>query len=222
MKSIYYLFITTIISLTLTSSIQETTISTKSYILQPANKNINSVLLKNSADIIAARLKYYGLESFEVTAVNEKNQIKVQLEDNIEISEIEGLLTSKGELAFYETAGKNNFADLLKNNNAGEPLLIRSDVESIISSVDKDSQTVVTQIKFRPAAITVWAEATKRNLNKSIAIVIDDKVFYTPVVRDPIENGACEITGNLSEKEVRYFLSLVNNGQLSQSFMLLR
>ena len=105
-----------------------------------------------------------------------------------------------GELAFYQTSGRKDFAELLKNGEVGKPLLVRSDVESIKSSVDKDSKTVITDIKFKPAAFTAWAEATKRNLNKLIAIAIDNKVFYTPVVKVVIVSGLCEVTGDFTSK----------------------
>jgi hypothetical protein len=48
--------------------------------------------------------------------------------------------------------------------------------------------------------------------------VIDDKVVYAPVVRVPIENGLCEISGKLTQKNVNYFLALVNNEKLPLIF----
>jgi preprotein translocase subunit SecD len=222
MKSIFYLFITVVLSLTSSFVMHNSSGSAKSYILQSTGNNITSALLTQSAEIISARLKFYGLDEFDVRAIPEKGQIKVQLADNIQISDIEGLLVSRGDLAFYETSGSNNLSDLLKSNNAGKPLLVRSDVESINCNVDKDSQNAVTQIKFKPAAVRIWAEATRRNINKPIAIVVDDQIYFTPVVRDAIENGACEITGDLSQKEVGVFLVLVNNEPLQLSFTLLK
>jgi preprotein translocase subunit SecD len=102
------------------------------------------------------------------------------------------------------------------------PLLVRSDVESVNSSIDKSTQTVVTGIKFKPEAIALWAEATRRNLNKHIAIVVDNQVLYSPLVRNVIEGGVCEITGNLSQKETNYFIALVNNEPLPVSFTILK
>lgn len=61
---------------------------------------------------------------------------------------------------------------------------------------------------------------TKNNLGKPIAIVIDDKVFFTPVVKTSMENGLCEITGNFTQKQVNYFLALVNYGRLPLNFSL--
>jgi preprotein translocase subunit SecD len=61
---------------------------------------------------------------------------------------------------------------------------------------------------------------TKKNINKPIAEVIDEKVYYTPVVKARIENGLCEISGNLTQKEANYFIALVRNGPLPMAFRL--
>ena len=285
MKTIIYLIITSLICITLASATQKISESKKNVILQTTDTKVTSQLLTQSAKIISDRLKIYGLESFDVSIVADKGQIKVQLPDNLKVSEIEGLLTSKGELSFYETFNRKEIADLLKNNshlfdllksdpkisptnskigcvasenldlineylrsnrlvenckffwgmkseesltclhalkisNAGKPLLIRSDVETIKSSQEKNSQSFKIEIKLNPASSRVWADATKNNLDKPIAIVIDDKVFYDPVVRNTIESGLCEISGNLSQKEVDYFLALVNNEPLTVNFNL--
>lgn len=107
---------------------------------------------------------------------------------------------------------------VLKTDNVGNPALGRPDIETITSIKDKNTQSFNIEIKFKPESAKIWAALTKKNLNKPIAIVIDDMVFYTPVVKTTMENGLCEITGNLTEKEANYFLALVNNGLLTTSF----
>ena len=287
MKTIIYLIITSIICVILTSAVQKTSESNKNVILQTTDNKVTSQLLTQSAKIISDRLKIYGLKSFDLSIIADKGQIKVQLPDNFNVSEIEGLLTSKGELAFYETLTLKEIADLLKNNNrlnqlkndpktspsdarigcatfenkemvdtvenylksinllsnhklfwglkkdksvtclyavktndAGKALLVRSDIETIKSSPDKNSQAFTIEIKLKPTSAKIWANATRNNFGKPIALVIDDKVFYTPVVKTTIENGLCEITGNLSQKEADYFLALVNNERLPLSFII--
>ena len=219
MKTLLYIIISSVICLTLHSGIVKSNQKLKNVILTPALANVKPDEILKSSDIISARLKYYGVISFDVLPEG-KGQIKVSLPDDIDLSEIEGLLTLKGELAFYETLDRNNFADLLKSNNAGSPLLVRSDVESIASSFDEVSNTVLTKIEFKPSAINIWADATRRNMNKHIAIVIDNQIFYSPVVKSVIEDGLCEISGTLTQKETRNFIALVNNGPLPVGFTL--
>ena len=117
MKSILYLIISIIIAVILTSAVQQTSGSNKSVTLQAIDNHIGQGSLQQSADIISSRLKNSGISSFEVKVLPDKGQLKVLLPDKTDLTEIEGLLTSKGELAFYETYTHDEIIDLLKSDN---------------------------------------------------------------------------------------------------------
>jgi len=72
MKSFLYLIISIAIAITLTSANQKSTENIRSIILQASGKNVGSVSLKQSADIISSRLKSFGLNSFEVKVSADK------------------------------------------------------------------------------------------------------------------------------------------------------
>jgi hypothetical protein len=287
MKSLVFLIISILISVTLTSAIQKTPGNDKTITLQSIDKNVSSVLLQKSADIISSRLKLSGINSFDVKVSADKGQLNVKLPEKTDIFEIEGLLTSKGELTFYETYTHNEIADLLtpdnqifkllnsdlvksdsdprvgcsvnesrektdqylrsaapvrnciflwgfeskksgyclfalKTNETGNPLLIRSDVESVKIVPGKVPQDNKIQIKLKSEASRVFADATKRNLNRVIAIVIDDQVYSWPVVRNVIEGGEIEVTGRFTAKELNYFPALFNSEQLPVGFKILQ
>lgn len=287
MKSLVFLIISILISVSLTSAIQKTPGNDKTITLQSIDKNVSSVLLQKSADIISSRLKLSGINSFDVKVSADKGQLNVKLPEKTDIFEIEGLLTSKGELTFYETYTHNEIADLLtpdnqifkllnsdlvksdsdprvgcsvnesrektdqylrsaapvrnctflwgfeskksgyclfalKTNETGNPLLIRSDVESVKIVPGKVPQDNKIQIKLKSEASRVFADATKRNLNRVIAIVIDDQVYSWPVVRNVIEGGEIEVTGSFTAKELNYFPALFNSEQLPVGFKILQ
>jgi SecD/SecF fusion protein len=287
MKSLIYFFISIVISIILTSSRQEASLSSKNVTLQAEGNNVSSLALQKSADIISVRLKYSGIDSFEVKVSVDKKQLNIILPDKTDISDIGGLLTSKGELAFYETYTQDEISVLLKKDNQlfkflnrdkqksssdprvgcsdlanrektdeylhlskpvsncrffwevetkkseyclfalktneeGSPLIVGTDVESVKIATIRNSEEQKIQISLKPAAISVFADATKRNLNKSIALVIDDQVYSCPVVRNVIEGGKIEFTGNFTSKEVSYFPALFNSGQLPVSFKILK
>jgi len=257
---------------------------TKTVILQAADPKVSSELLTESSKIIAERLKSYNLNA-TVNPISEKGQIEVQLPENTDISEIEGLLTRKGNLGFYETLTQDEIAGYLKSKNqpaknesqlrpadariacsafedskiadsvknyflriglyknirllwslkskdsgpcvyalktydGGNPLLSGSDIESISSSIDKDSKSFSIELKFKPQSAKIWSDLTKKNLNKPIAEVIDEKVVNAPVVKARMETGLCEISGNFTQKEASYFIALVRNGPLPVAFKL--
>ncbi len=287
MKSLVSLIICVIISLTLTSAVQKSPDSTTGITLQAGGKNVSNESLKKSADIISARLKLYGIGSAEVKVLTDKGQVKILLPDKTNVSEIEGLITSKGDLAFYETYTHNEIVSLLKPDNQifkilnsslekndsdprvgcsntenrertdqllrtstpignckffwgyeskkseyclfacktnaeGKPLITRTDIESVKIVTGKDTMDHKIQIKLKPAASGIFAVATKNNLNRVIAIVIDNKVYSWPVVRNVIEGGEIEVTGNFTEREANFFPALFNSDQLPVSFKLLK
>ncbi len=106
---------------------------------------------------------------------------------------------------------------LIPDNLNGE-IIRGSDIESIQSEEDKTSKTFYIEIQLKEAMEKAWADATKRNMNKAIAILLDDNVLSAPIVRSEINGGKCSISGDFTQTEVRYFAALGNNGVLPVSF----
>jgi SecD/SecF fusion protein len=290
MKSIIYFLIASLIYCTLTSGSLLGQVGTRIIFLKPAGTNFTAAVLEQSAIIISARFKTYGIEKYDVIPLPDKGQLKVQIPDNLNLSEIEGLLTLKGDLAFYETFNRKEVSDLLKGDNqlfrlmnsdpgitpadsrigctnvenrfqvnaylqkiknpdnckfvwtywglssdksqrclyalktstAGKPLIIRSDIENTKAEQASDGKSFNFLITFKNSAAGLWADATRKNMNRSIAITLDNTVFYAPVVRAVIEKGVCEINGDMTQKDVNYLLALTNNSSLPVAFELVK
>lgn len=60
----------------------------------------------------------------------------------------------------------------------------------------------------------VWARMTADNLNRSIAIVLDDYVYSFPSVRSEIKGGRSSITGGFSIKEAKDLVNVLQSGKL--------
>ena len=286
MKRLIYIIISIVIAITIASASLPAYGTNKSITLQSTGKNIGSESLTQSADIISTRLKLYGISSFEVKVAADKGQINIHFPDNTDISKIEGLVTAKGDLKFYETYTHSEIGGLFKQDNPllkllhhdqeqsssdprigcssnddrkkadeylrssvpvsncklfwgfdseksgyclfalkttedGKALLGRSDIESVKIVTGKDGKENIIQIKLKTDAIGVFAVATKNNLNKAIAIVIDDKVYSWPIVKSVIEGGEIEVTGSFTTKEAGYFPALFNSPELPLNFSLL-
>jgi len=101
-------------------------------------------------------------------------------------------------------------------------LLTGSDVGSAKSAENKADGIYELLIEFKKPAVQLWADATRRNLNNAIAIVLDNKVIFAPVLKSVIEGGKCSITGNFTKTEVQYLAALCNNGELPVSFKVLK
>lgn len=110
----------------------------------------------------------------------------------------------------------------LKSANVQGAFPSGSDIESVKYGQEQGSKDYSIGITFKKAGAGLWYEATKRNMNHSIAIVLDNKVIYAPKVKSEISGGICSITGDFTEAEARSFAALVNNGELPVEFKLVK
>jgi preprotein translocase subunit SecD len=104
----------------------------------------------------------------------------------------------------------------------GRAILESADIERATFDQDKASGINALLIEFKQSAVKIWADATRRNINNAIAIVLDNQVIYAPLLRDAIEGGKCEITGNFTKSEVQYLAALCNNGVLTTNFKVVK
>jgi preprotein translocase subunit SecD len=124
----------------------------------------------------------------------------------------------------YKFAWNDYFKDsvaclyALKLNGAKAALFNNSDIDTVKFNRDKLSQNNEIDITFKKSTVKLLADATKSNMGKSIAIVMDNNVISAPVVRSEIDGGHCTITGNFTQEEAKYIAALGNNGELPFSF----
>lgn len=87
----------------------------------------------------------------------------------------------------------------------------------------KDTQVVFTDqglaepqvsLKFDEEGAKLFAEITKRNIGKSVAIYLDGEVVSAPTVQSEISNGEAVITGNFTVDEAKELKRRLNEGAL--------
>jgi len=100
--------------------------------------------------------------------------------------------------------------------------LTGNDIQSFEVKYDSARQTDNIVFKFKTPALKVWADVTKRNVGRAIAIVMDNNVLYAPVVRDEISGGNCEISGDFTHDQVQYIAAIGSSGELPVSFTVLK
>jgi protein-export membrane protein SecD len=69
-------------------------------------------------------------------------------------------------------------------------------------------------LKFDKEGGDLFAEITKRNLGKTVAIYLDDEIISAPVVQSEITNGEAVITGNFTIDEAKELKARLNEGAL--------
>jgi len=80
-------------------------------------------------------------------------------------------------------------------------------------SFDQYNRPVVS-FKFDSLGARKFGEATRTNVNKPFAIVLDGKVISAPVINEPIMGGSGQISGNFSVQEAQDLALLMRAGAL--------
>jgi preprotein translocase subunit SecD len=100
--------------------------------------------------------------------------------------------------------------------------LTSNDIQNFEVKLDSVRQKDNIAFKFKTPAVKVWADVTKRNIDRAIAIVLDNNVLYAPIVHDEINGGNCEISGDFNHTQLQYITAIGSSGELPVSFTILK
>jgi preprotein translocase subunit SecD len=172
--------------------------------------------LLNNDNQIYSLLKKAGSE-FELgfTTFKELDKVNSYLES----------LSLKDKCSFaWARIGKSDEVCLyaLKSSTESRTLLSGIDIEKASVEQGKSPKNLDIMIKFKEAAVKKWAEATKRNIDRAIAMVFDGAVISSPIVRSEINGGSCVISGNFTKTEANSFVSILQNGKLPVDFKIVK
>lgn len=87
----------------------------------------------------------------------------------------------------------------------------------IITDAHQDFQqngTSEISMTMNPEGARAWKRITGENINKSIAIVLDDVVYSAPNVLGEIAGGRSSITGNFTLEEAKDLANILKSGKL--------
>ena len=97
--------------------------------------------------------------------------------------------------------------------NQGRPVLDGSVITDASSDFDNMQGNVVS-MTMNDEGARQWARITQQNLNKAIAIVLDDNVYSYPNVNSVIEGGRSQITGNFTIEEAKDLANVLKSGKM--------
>lgn len=101
----------------------------------------------------------------------------------------------------------------LKTTN-GKPAL-SGDVVTAASAEYENTLGNYVSMTMKPDAARQWARITAANINKPVAIVLDDHIYSAPNVNDVIEGGRSQITGNFDTDEAKDLANVLKSGKMA-------
>jgi SecD/SecF fusion protein len=96
----------------------------------------------------------------------------------------------------------------------GKAMVGGEDINNATRSYNPQSLQTTVSLTMSIDGSAKWATMTEKNLNRSVAITMDDVVYSAPVVRSAIRGGSTEISGNFSMEEADDLAGLLNGGAL--------
>jgi SecD/SecF fusion protein len=159
-----------------------------------------------------------GLKSNAILGYSSAGNV-LKVDHYLNSRDFKGITTMKIQFAWRNKLSPDNTCEIfvLKKN----PFLNGSFVEKCDGKFNSDSDNADIIIKFTKEGASVWKEKTRQNIDRSIAMVMDSKVYYAPKVMSEIKNGRCKISGDFSTDEAKILISLISNEELPLDFELI-
>jgi len=87
-------------------------------------------------------------------------------------------------------------------------------LEKAVLEFDQNTNEPTVGLQFDEMGSKLFAEITKNNIGKMVAIYLDGAPISTPVVREEITGGTAQISGNFNPKEAKELVGRLNSGAL--------
>ena len=176
-------------------------------------ENPSSVDMADTIYKIQKRVEGYSNESSVYQEGS--NRINVDIPGVSDANAILEELGKPGSLIFttmeYDADGK-------LTGNIGETVCEGSDIKSagvsMVKGTNGAADTYEVGVSFTDEGTKKFAEATKANVGKQIAIIYDNNIVSAPVVNEAITGGQCSITGNFTQDEAYNLAQTIRLGAL--------
>lgn len=169
--------------------------------------------LDSTREVIARRVDLYGVSEPQIkTAIAGDNyRILVALPGVSNPDEALNLIGQTASLDFRELGEATSaatYADFKITELTGKDLLK--------SNVNFNTQTGKPEVglKFTEAGAKKFSDVTGRNINKPLAIFLDETPLTTPVVQQQISDGNAVINGDFTLEQAKNMVITLNAGAL--------
>lgn len=155
-------------------------------------------LLSATAGMIDKRINIGGVAEPEIV-IEEPDRIRVRLAGVTNQEKLRELIGKPAVLTFRD--------------ESGQVVLRGSDLAPGGASVSFDElKRPVVLLKF--ASPEKFADITRKNLGKQLAIFLDEDLLTAPVIQEVIPNGQARITGNYTNESAKELADILNAGAL--------
>ncbi|MFA5348947.1 MAG: protein translocase subunit SecD [Candidatus Paceibacterota bacterium] len=175
--------------------------------------------------VIEKRIDIFGVREPEIKIMGD-NRVSVQLAGIKDPNEAVKEIGRTPYLVFMEP--KENYEEILEINQKAleeqdydkmqDPFtptdLTGRYLKKAQLNFNPQTSEPVVSLEFNDEGSKLFEELTKKNLQKPLAIFIDDELISAPIVQDVIVGGSAQITGKFTDKEAKELATNLNSGAL--------
>jgi len=194
--------------------------------------------LESAKEVIERRINFYGVSEpiIQTSKTGGDYRIIVEIPGVTDVNQAVQLIGQTAKLTFWEegvssaspSAQASPSASALPlgvpqllGENAKQTNLSGSDLSNALVSFDSNTGQPQVQLNFTPEGSKKFAEITRRNTGKIVAIVLDNLLIEAPRVNEPITGGSAVISGNFTTEQAKQLSIQLNAGALPVSLSVL-
>lgn len=179
--------------------------------------------LESSREIISRRVDAFGVsEPLIQTSINQEldqYRLIVELPGVNNVDQAVSLIGQTAQLEFREENTEFNFQEATMSGFTLDDVYLPTGLtgdQLQRATVQFDPQTgePVVGIEFNQEGKQLFAEITERNINKPVAIIVDDQIVTAPIVNSVIDQGEAVIQGQFTTDSARELAIQLNAGAL--------
>ena len=191
--------------------------------IKPADYNSAMTGLK---DVIERRVNYSGVKEprVEINKAGDNWRLIVSLAGIKDIKEAIKMIGETPYLEFKEIRAEEETKTILDAQKKEEQIdidpyfkstsLTGKYLERADLNFDQNTSLPVVNLQFNPEGTKIFAELTKNNVGKPLAIYLDGTPISAPVVREEIASGRAQISGDFTLPEAKQLVARLNQGAL--------
>ena len=173
------------------------------------SKEKKDTALTSLRNVIERRVNLFGVSepNVQTSSFEDKDRIIVELPGVKDTEEAKSIIGKTAQLVFSELSEEEG-GGLIPTQLTGAYL---KDANVVF---DRNVGKPAVSIEFTSEGATLFADITKRNINKPLAIVLDGEPVSAPIVQDQIVGGSAQITGEFTQEQAKNLAIQLNAGAL--------
>jgi preprotein translocase subunit SecD len=185
--------------------------------------------LESAKNVIERRVNFFGVSEpvVQTAKVAGDYRIVAEIPGVTDVTQAVNLIGQTAKLTFWEQ-GASPSAKIASESAAALPLglvqylgagpkktdLSGNDLKQSQVSFDSNTGQPDVQLVFTSAGAKKFAAITTRNVNKPLAMVLDNYVIEAPTVSGPITQGNAVINGSFTTEQAKQLAVQLNAGAL--------